>query len=149
MVYDRTLTTAKAFANAGRIEEWIHAYLCSDGHNKPFSDGLKLDKRFFKGPVTMPLNLFTRCCGPEETMKWQVDSNSFELRVSALAEAIQSHADLPPLIVEYTAAGFVLTDGNHRWEAYNRCGITECAVILWGTGKADEERLCSLYHEYL
>ena len=66
--YDRTLTTARAFAAEGRLEEWIHAYLLTDGHNKPFSDGLKLDKRFYIGPLEMPLALFTRCCGPEDTI---------------------------------------------------------------------------------
>ncbi|MBR4959751.1 MAG: ParB N-terminal domain-containing protein [Clostridia bacterium] len=149
LAYDRTLTTARAFAEAGRIEEWIHAYLCSDGHNQPFSDGLKLEKRFYIGPVTMPLHLFTRCCGPEETMKWRVDAEGFHRRVSVLADAIRSHADLPPLIVQYTAEGFTLTDGNHRYEAYKQCGITEVAVILWGTGQADERSLRGLYHEYL
>lgn len=149
LTYNQSLTTAQAFANVGRIEEWIHIYLCSDGHNKAFSDGLKLDKRFFLGPLRMPLNMFKRCCGPEETMKWQVDAVSFDRHVTTLTKAILAHTNLPPLIIQYTSDGFTLTDGNHRWEAYNRLGITEAAVIIWGTGQSDEEAFRKFYNKYL
>ena len=147
--YDRTLTTARAFAAEGRLEEWIHTYLCSDGHNQPFSDGLKLDKRFYIGPLDMPLSLFTRCCGPEETMKWQVHPDGFEKHVSTLEDAIRAHADLPPLIVQFTEEGFTLNDGNHRLEAFRRVGVETYAVIIWGTLPSDEERFRREYRPYI
>lgn len=147
--YDRTLTTARAFAAEGRLEEWIHAYLLTDGHNKPFSDGLKLDKRFYIGPLEMPLALFTRCCGPEDTMQWQVHPEAFERHVAALEAAVREGADIPPLIVQFSEGHFTLNDGNHRFEAFHRAGVETYAVILWGTGQADEEELRRKYGRYL
>ena len=147
--YGRTLTTARVFAAEGRLEEWIHAYLCTDGHNEPFSDGLKLDKRFYIGPLNMLLSLFTRCCGPEETMQWQVHPEEFEKHVSSLEAAVQAHADLPPLIVQFTESGFTLNDGNHRLEAFRRTGVDTYAVIIWGTAEADKERFLREYRQYL
>ncbi|MBQ8402198.1 MAG: ParB N-terminal domain-containing protein [Clostridia bacterium] len=147
--YSRTLTTACAFAAEGRIEEWIHTYLCTDGHNKPFSDGLKLTERFYIGPIEMPLSLFTRCCGPEESMQWRVDEDSFNNHVEKLACAVREHADLPPLIVQFTEAGFTLNDGNHRLEAFRRAGVNSYSVIIWGTDPADRERFLQEYREYV
>ena len=56
--YDRTLTSACAYAEAGRLEEWIHLYLLSDGNNVPFSEGLKDRPRTYLGPVQVPLRAF-------------------------------------------------------------------------------------------
>ena len=72
--YKCALSSAKEYSAAGKLEEWVHTYLLSDGNNKEFSDGLRLFDRFFIGPVKMPLKLFTRCCGPEENMKYRVTS---------------------------------------------------------------------------
>ena len=78
MEYECTLSSAQSFAKNGKLEEWVHTYLLSDGHNKDFSDGLKLFDRYFLGPVKMPLSLLTRCCGPEENMKWRINEEWFE-----------------------------------------------------------------------
>lgn len=147
--YAQTLTTARAFAAEDRLEEWIHTYLCSDGRNKPFSDGLRLDKRFYIGPLEMPLTLFTRCCGPEESMQWRVDPEIFDRHVTSLEAAVRDHADLPPLIVQFTEAGFTLNDGNHRLEAFHRTGVDSCAVIVWGTSLSDRKRFLREYGQYL
>lgn len=160
LTYNRTLTNARQFAAEGRLEEWIHAYLCSDGHNKPFSDGLRLEKRFYLGPMEMPLSLFTRCCGPEASMQWQVDEDSFRKHTDSLADAIRNHADLPPLIVQFTAeppsetggnatGRFTLNDGNHRFEAFRQVGIRQYSVIIWGTSPADREQFLTGYSQYL
>lgn len=131
--YARTLTSAREFEAAGRLEEWVHAYLLSDGRNKPFSDGLKKCPRFYPGIYRLPAALFTRCCGPEYDMKFRVESQGFELHVKELMDAIVSGEDMPPLIANCTAGGFVLNDGNHRFEAYTRLGAKECDVIIWIT----------------
>ena len=55
MEYKCRLSSAQEFAKAGRLEDWVHAYLLSDGNNQPFSDGLKQFERTFLGPVKMPL----------------------------------------------------------------------------------------------
>lgn len=141
MEYKYTLSSAMSHAGQGRLEEWVHGYLCSEGTNKPFSDGLKLFDRYYIGPISMPLSLFERICGPEEDMRYRVNAEGFEKKVSALVKAILDGADLPPLIVHYYLENgkghFELNDGNHRHEALARLGAHSCHVIVWITD-ADE-----------
>lgn len=145
--YQRTLASAEQFAREGRVEEWVHAYLLSDGHNKPFSDGLKLCPRYYHGPVTMPLSLLTRCCGPEVGMEYPEEEEWFDKRVKALRSAIESGGDLPPLIVNYTKGALTLNDGNHRHEAFRRAGVEEYPVILWATEKEDYDKMLEWLEE--
>ena len=154
MQYSCTLSSAKNYAEQGRLEEWIHLYLLSDGHNKEFSDGLKLFDRFYLGPMDMPLSLFTRCCGPEETMRWRVERKWFEQHVSELEEVVKREKDMPPLIAHYFIdednkdGAFELNDGNHRLEAYSRLGIKVYSVIVWITEKSEYDSFMSKYERY-
>lgn len=126
MEYRNALSSAREWAEKGRLEEWVHAYLLSDGHNKPFSDGLKIVDRLFLGPVKMPLHLFSRCTVP----------------------------DIPPLIVHYlipegsTEGEFELNDGNTRFEAYRRLGVEEAWVIVWITDGDEREQFMARYGQY-
>lgn len=151
--YKCALSSAREFAAHGRLEEWIHAYLLSDGRNKEFSDGLKLFDRQYLGPVKMPLSLFTRCCGPEAHMKWRINEEWFEKHVSELQEVIKRESDMPPLIVHYLIEDgedhFELNDGNHRLEAYRRLGIDEYEVIVWITEKEEADLFSQKYSQYL
>lgn len=147
--YQCTLSSAKEYAAAGRLEEWVHAYLLSDGDNKEFSDGLKLFDRTFIGPVRMPLSLFTRCYGPEEGMKFRAHPQWFEENVCKLMEVIRQEEDMPPLIVHYVDGGFELNDGNKRHEAYKRLGIAERDVIVWITEKWEYDEFMARYGQYL
>ncbi len=145
ITYDRTASAARAFARAGRLEEWIHLYLLSDGNNVPFSEGLKLVPRHYLGPVDAPLSLFRRCCGPEADMKWRVDATHFENKVQRLMAAAANDPDMPPLIICYRFSEtngtpeFELNDGNGRYEAYTRMGRTHAPVIFWITEDTELE----------
>lgn len=147
--YNCSLSSAKEYANHNKLEEWIHTYLLSDGHNKEFSDGLKLFDRFFLGPIKMPLNLFSRCCGPEDNMKYQINAEWFEKHVSELEEIIKTTKDMPPLIVHYVDNEFELNDGNHRFEAYSRLGIKEYFVIIWMTEQYEYDDFITKFAQYL
>lgn len=155
MNYHCTLSSAQEWAKNGKLEDWVHAYLLSDGHNKPFSDGLKIVDRIFLGPVTMPLSLFRRCCGPEETMSYRIDPKWWETHVAHLQEAIQSDPDMPPLIVHYmipegqSEGIFELNDGNTRFEAYSRLGVTKANVIVWITDRYEYDQFTERYGHYL
>lgn len=155
MEYQCTLSSAQNYAKHNKLEEWVHSYLLSDGHNKEFSDGLKLFDRYFIGPVKMPLSLFTRCCGPEENMKWQINREWFEKHVNRLMEVLQKETDMPPLIVHFLTddgkadGEFELNDGNHRLEAYSRLGITEYYAIVWITEESEYELFLNKYQQYL
>ena len=149
LTYKCSLSSAKEFADAGKLEEWVHLFLLSDGHNKAFSDGLKLFDRYYLGPVTMPLSLFSRCCGPEENIKYQVNAEWFEKRVQSLKKILQSNDDMPPLIVHYVNLGFELCDGNHRIEALTQLGVKEYPFIVWITEKDEYEQFVERYVMYL
>ncbi|MDR1465243.1 MAG: ParB N-terminal domain-containing protein [Oscillospiraceae bacterium] len=137
--YERTLSSAQAFARAGKLEDWVHTYLRSDGHNQAFSDGLRLFDRTFLGPMALPLHLFSRCCGPEEGMTYRVNAAWFERRVTDLMQTLQTAEDMPPLIAHYAEHSFELNDGNHRFEALTRLGAQEYPFIVWIT----EEEECA------
>ena len=155
MDYKCSLSSAQEYARHGKLADWIHTYLLSDGHNKDFSDGLKLFDRYFLGPLKMPLSLFTRCCGPEENMRWRINEAWFEKHVRELQEVIQHEPDMPPLIVHYLIEDgnpegeFELNDGNHRFEAYSRLGIQQYYVIVWITEKWEYEQFLRKYGRYI
>ena len=149
MEYKNTLSSAVGYARNGKLEDWVHAYLQSDGHNQAFSDGLRLFDRYYLGPVKMPISLFHRCCGPEENMKYVVNEERFESKVNTLMNVIKEYSDLPPMIVHYVEGDFELNDGNHRFEAYSRLGIQEAHVIVWITEEAEYDAFWEKYSEYL
>lgn len=149
MEYKSTLSSAVGYARNGKLEEWIHTYLQSDGHNQEFSDGLKLFDRYYLGPVKMPLFLFKRCCGPEPDMKWVIPAENFEHKVKDLMNVISTNDDMPPLIVSYFDGDFQLNDGNHRFEAYSRLGVSEYYVIVWITEKDDYVDFMDKYSKYM
>lgn len=149
MEYKNTLASAVSYARNGKLEEWVHKYLLSDGHNKEFSDGLKIFDRYFLGPIKMPLSLFKRCCGPEEGMQYRISQDGFEKKVNDLKQVIASENDLPPLIVHYVDGEFELNDGNHRLEAYSRLGIEEYFVIVWITEKEEYLSFMGRYSQYM
>lgn len=146
--YSATLSSAKDFAAAGKLEEWIHLYLNEKGRNIPFSDGLKLCERYYLGPIQMPWSLFRRCAGPEPEMKYQIDPAWFEIHVAQLEKAIQEQPDIPPLIAHYTEGEFELNDGNHRHRAYEKLGIENIWVIVWITNPYEYEDFMQKYGEY-
>ena len=147
--YSATLSSARAYAAAGKLDAWIHLYLNENGRNIPFSDGLKLFDRTYIGPCVMPLRLFTRCAGPEPEMKYRIDPDWWAERVAGLERAIRSDPDMPPLIVHYADGGFELNDGNHRCQAYRNLGIEEAPVIVWITEPEEHEAFLRDYGDYV
>ena len=132
MEYKPTSSSAIEFSNADKLEEWIHLYLCGEGNNKPFSDGLKLEPRRYLMPKMTLLDTFNRDCGPEENMKWRLDEFHFYERVNRIiARYEKGDWDMPPLIVRYDGNMHELNDGNHRYEALKKLGIKEYWVIFW------------------
>ena len=147
--YVGSLTSAIEYAKNGRIEEWIHEYLLSDGKNKAFSDGLSLQKRYYIGPVEFPTSLLCRCCGPEENMRYRVNEGGFERKVLSLMSSISAGCDLPPIIVNFADGELTLSDGNHRFEAYTRLGVNKCYAIIWMSSESDVAEFEEKYEDVL
>lgn len=126
-----TLEEAKVFSEAGCIEEWVHLFLKTSGNNVPFSDGLKLQKRYWRGPIEVPLDQLQRCCGPEEGMAYHNPLADWESRVGKLNGLLQEGWKYPPLIAQHTKGQLIINDGNGRHEALKRLQRTVCWVLLW------------------
>lgn len=144
-----TSKKAREFAREGRLEEWIHLFLCEEGNNVPFSEGLRYEKRSYNGPLKMPLRLFIRCCGPEDNMRYKINKGGFEWRVSEIRKRIENGWDIPPLIINYSNEVFELSDGNHRYQAMLDSGIKVCDVIIWTTGAEDQQNFIEMYGKLL
>ena len=147
--YSATLSSAKAYAEAGKLDAWIHLYLNEEGHNIPFSDGLKLFDRYYISPALFPVSLFTRCTGPEPEMKYRIDRDWWEYRVAEMEKSVQADDDLPPLIVHYVDGEFELNDGNHRHKACENLGIENVWAIVWITEDAELDDFMSKYGGYV
>ena len=147
--YSATLSSAKAYADAGKLDAWIHLYLNEEGRNIPFSDGLKLFDRYYFSPAEFPVSLFKRCAGPESDMKYRIDKDWWEKRVAGLEKSIQADPDMPPMIVHYADGKFELNDGNHRHKAYENLGIEKAWVIIWITEEAERDDFMNKYGEYV
>jgi len=140
--------SAKEYNENNMLEEWIHTYLLFERKNKVFSDGLHLEKRYYLGPLAMPLSMFVRSSGPEEGIKWQVHPVVFEDRVNTWREKIQKEEILPPVIVGYAGGEFEINCNNPLFEALLREGVTYFPVIMWTTKKDDYEDFVSKYAPY-
>ena len=147
--YSGTLSAAKAYAEAGKLDAWIHLYLNEEGRNIPFSDGLKLYDRYYISPALFPVGLFKRCTGPEPEMKYRIDRDWWEHRIAELEKAVSEDDDLPPLIVHYADGEFELNDGNHRPKAYENLGIEQAWVIIWITEDSELDDFLAKYGEYV
>ena len=147
--YSATLSSAKAYGEAEKMDAWIHLYLNEEGRNIPFSDGLKLFDRYYFSPALMPRHLFRRCAGPEPDMKYRIDPDWFARHVEKLEQAIRQDADMPPLIVHYVEGEFELNDGNHRNKAYENLGVENVWVIVWITEEKEYQDFLARYGEYV
>jgi len=144
-----TCKAAREFSKEGRIEDWIHSFLCDEGNNIALSDGLKAEKRLYIGPIRMPLHLFERCCGPEKNMKYRINEGGFEWRVTEIKKRIESGWDVPPLLINYSNHIFDLNDGNHRYQAMINSGIEEYDVIIWTTGQVEYRQFLELDSNFM
>ena len=126
------LSTAQAYAQSSRLEEWVHAYLATgEWANLGLSDGLKLQQRWWIDPIEVPLDLLIRVCGPEPEMLYTQDAAGWEKRVGKISNSLEDSAALPPLIVHFDDGDYIISDGNHRHEAMVRKGWSHCWIIIW------------------
>jgi hypothetical protein len=133
-----TVSTAIKYARPGQIETWVHAYLTSgDWANPGLANGLRLQQRWWIGPISVDIADLTRVCGPEPSMEYRVALEQWELRITRLMQSIKDLMSVPPLIVEYRSGSLSIRDGNHRHEAMRRKGRLKCWVIIWHNSEED------------
>ena len=118
-------------AQNGQLEDWIDAFLRAEGVNIPMADGLKKRKRYWIGPIQLPLKRLTRCCGPEEEMEYRESLEIWNKRIDSLVGHIQSGGELPPFIAQYRQGVFSIRDGSHRYGAYEKLGREQYWTLIW------------------
>ena len=134
------LASAKAAAEKGQLQDWALDYISSgDWANMPLFGGLQLVKRYWVGPVALPLADMKRVAGPEPDMPYPQDRQDWERRVTVITSTLSDINDLPPLILEINEGIIRLADGSHRHEALRRLGHTTCWCIIWYNDQAEYE----------
>jgi hypothetical protein len=124
--------SAQQYARAGRLEEWIYAYLATDGWNDALLKRLRRQQRWWRGPIETAHADLVRICGPESHMEYRVDTHAWERHVSLLQQGLPNNRlRVPPLIVEYRGETLIICDGAHRYEAMRRLGWQTCWIVIW------------------
>src|ERR1700744_6048402 len=96
------LHSAQAAAKEGKTHEWVQDYLRSGTWvNLGLADGLLLAPRLWLGPFEVPLDAFSRNCGPEPEMEYPEPVEVWNSRVEAMAASIVSLDAMPPLMAAY------------------------------------------------
>ncbi len=132
-----TVDEAKMFAEKDDIEEWVHIFLTNEGDNKELSEGLKLQKRYWVGPVLIELKELKRCCGPEPDMEFVQPRDNWERHIERFQKLIQNGWKMPPLIAANVNGTLSVRDGNHRLEALIRENIKKFWVIIWDSNSPE------------
>lgn len=125
------LAAAVQASVTGVLEDWVHEYLCGPGRNLEFARGLRLKPRHWRGPLPVPLDSLRRACGPEPDMPFRESPEAWEHAVSHYAASSDPVEAFPPLLVHYQQGELIISDGNHRYEAFARRGFTTCWIIIW------------------
>jgi len=136
-MFERTINGAREAADAGQIDEWVHAFLSAGlGANPPMAVGLRKQQRWWIGPVAVPIASLTRICGPEAGMEYRTTREAWEARVAAIM-AVELE-QLPPVILEYRGPALLgLCDGSHRHEAIRRRGRENIWALVWCNTESD------------
>ena len=136
-----TLEESIKYSKEGKIEEWVQSFLRDDktlyaSPNYALADGLKLEDRFYYGPVEFDLDKIT-------PMRIETNLSGNELdyymkKVDRMANDFNGE-NFPPLILEYKDDKFYLTDGSHRYSTLKRLGIDKYPSIIWGNKELEKE----------
>src|SRR5438309_758136 len=98
--------------------------------------GLKKQRRWWIGPVLMPLDQFKRIAGPEPEMEFRCTRESWDADVRTIMAL--DLENLPPVIAEYVGrATLRLCDGSHRHEASLRRGRKGVWTLVWCNTESD------------
>ena len=145
-MFERTVRGARAAAALGRIDDWVFEFLSSGlGANPAMALGLRKQRRWWIGPVVLPLHSLIRLCGPEPEMQYRQSLDGWEAHVSAIMAC--GREQLPPLILEYRGLHVPLGmhDGSHRHEALRRIGETRVSALIWCNSEGDFEEARPVY----
>ncbi|MDT0122410.1 hypothetical protein Q9R46_07150 [Paenibacillus sp. RRE4] len=126
-----TLNAAMEYAANDDIESWIHLFLNGEGDNVGLSEGLKMKRRYWLGPIEINISYLDRVVGPESNMEYVEDENLWNHNINQISNRIESGWDVPPLIAENREGFLSVRDGNHRLGAFQKLNKEKCYVVIW------------------
>lgn len=133
-----TVYAAQDYARANQLEDWIHDYLAVEAWANPgLSQGLRLQQRWWRGPLLVDVDTLVRVCGPEPGMEYPQEPQGWEQDIVRLQHSLGDPALVPPLIVAYDQGILTVRDGSHRLEAMRRLVWQRCWVLIWYNTEAD------------
>lgn len=130
-----SVEAAKRAGDAGRLSEWVTAFLASPGSdNEPLAAKLAFGGASFLGPVRFALADLQPLAGPDDhDVSIPVPEQEWDDEVDAMDERLAQGWEPPPLLVSQRDGAYVLEDGNHRHDALRRAGATHtwAVLVLW------------------
>ena len=127
-----SVQAALAQAHDGKIDDWVQSYLRQGPRaNLALADGLLGQRRWWVGPIQVPIWEPVRVCGPEPGLEYPVPLAQWDVTTRELADSFTDLESVPPLITEYRFGRLSLRDGNHRLRAFELKGWTTCWVLVW------------------
>jgi ParB-like nuclease domain. len=132
-----TLKSAMEFASNNDIETWVHLFLNGEGDNEGLSNGLKLKKRYWVGPIEIEARILDRIVGPEPDLEYVEDEKWWNHNIDQICKRIEDGWDMPPLIAENRDGYLSVRDGNHRLGAIQKLKLEKCFLIIWDDNGED------------
>ena len=137
-----TIDTAREAAARDDLAAWVARFLASPGSDNPVLGELLTDPpRSWLGPVLIPLDQLNRLAGPPgHPVLEEVEDHEWRDDVQELAEKIDDHTSVAPVVATYEDGELKLEDGNHRVEALRRAGETEAWAVVAFDDDATRDR---------
>ena len=137
-----TIDTAREAAARDELGAWVARFLASPGSDNAALGELLTDPpRSWLGPVLVPLDQLNRLAGPPgHPVLEEVEEHEWRDDVQELAEEIDDHTSVAPVVASYEDGQLKLEDGNHRVEALRRAGETEAWTVVAFDDDATRDR---------
>ena len=127
-----TLGSARAAAQDDELAQWVGDFLASEGSdNAVLAAALAKDRHWWLGPLPVPVDELVRLAGPEDEARCPIEPEEWEGDVDAMEDSLDDGWQPPPLLAEYQSGRLVLQDGNHRFEALVRAGVSHAWTLVY------------------
>jgi hypothetical protein len=130
--HEYSVEAARQAAARDELDDWVARFLASPGSdNAELAAGLTEERRWWLGPVQVPVDQLHRLAGPPDTpVLCPVDEDYWRDDVDEMAERIEDQWEPPPVIVSYREGKLMLEDGNHRVEGLRRAGRDDAWAVI-------------------
>jgi hypothetical protein len=129
---DFSVASARAAAEADELDDWVTRFLASPGSdNAALAEKLGEERRWWFGPVELPLDQLHRLAGPPDApVLCPVSDDYWGDNVDEMEDRIEDGWEPPPVVVTYDDGRLVLEDGNHRVESLRRSGAQRTWAVV-------------------